>query len=77
MTGWAISWEEVGLTWFTVDVTGTHTYVGSRHLLPYRNAIVDAAHLIVGLERWFPQWAAEHSDHLIAPQGIVAAVEGG
>lgn len=76
-TGWAISWEEVGLTWFTVDVAGTHTYVGSRHLLPYRNAIADASHLIAGLERWFPVWAEQHTDELIAPQGIVAAVEGG
>lgn len=76
-SGWAVSWEEVGLTWFEVMVEGTHTYVGSRHLLPYRNAIDDAGRLIAGLEAWFPRWADEHRDGLVAPQGVVAAIEGG
>ena len=76
-TGWAISWEEVGLTWFEVEVEGTHTYVGSRHLLPYRSAIGDAAHIVAGLERWFASWAEEHRDGLVSPQGIVGAIEGG
>ncbi|MDA3037938.1 MAG: deacylase [Actinomycetota bacterium] len=76
-TGWAISWEEVGLTWFEVEVGGTHTYVGSRHLLPYRNAIADAGHIVAGLERWFPEWAEEHRSGLVEPQGVVAAIQGG
>lgn len=76
-TGWAVSWEEVGLTWFEVRVPGTYTYVGSRHLLPYRNAINDAGRIIAGLERWFERWAETHSDGLVAPQGVVAAIEGG
>ena len=76
-TGWAISWEEVGLMWFEVEVGGSHTYVGSRHLLPYRNAIADAGHIVAGLERWFPQWAEDHRDGLVAPQGVVAAINGG
>ncbi|MFN3258703.1 MAG: M20 family metallopeptidase [Ilumatobacter sp.] len=76
-TGWAVSWEEVGLTWFEVDVSGSHTYVGSRHLLPYRNAIADAGVVIGELERWFETWAEEHRDGLVAPQGVVAAIEGG
>jgi succinyl-diaminopimelate desuccinylase len=76
-TGWAVSWEEVGLTWFTVEVRGSHTYVGSRHLLPYRNAIADAGQIVAGLERWFEQWAEDHRDGLVAPQGVVAAIEGG
>ena len=76
-TGWAVSWEEVGLTWFTVEVRGTHTYVGSRHLLPYRNAIADAGRMVVGLEAWFEQWTEDHRDGLVAPQGVVAAIEGG
>jgi succinyl-diaminopimelate desuccinylase len=76
-SGWAISWEEVGLTWFEVEVDGTHTYVGSRHLLPYRSAIGDAAHIVAGLERWFEQWAETHRDGLVAPQGVVGAIEGG
>ncbi|MCB0965371.1 MAG: peptidase dimerization domain-containing protein [Ilumatobacter sp.] len=76
-TGWAISWEEVGLMWFTVEVEGAHTYVGSRHLLPYRNAIADASHIVSGLERWFPTWAESHRDGLVAPQGVVASIEAG
>ncbi|MEM9134803.1 MAG: M20/M25/M40 family metallo-hydrolase [Actinomycetota bacterium] len=76
-TGWSVSHEEVGLVWVTVEVAGTHTYVGSRHLLPYRNAIGDAAHLIQGLEAWFPRWAEDHRSGLVAPQGVVAAVDGG
>lgn len=76
-TGWAVSWEEVGLTWFTVEVAGTHTYVGSRHLLPYRNAIADAGHVARGLEAWFETWAETNRSGLVAPQGVVAAVEGG
>lgn len=76
-TGWAVSWEEVGLCWFEVDVGGTHTYVGSRHLLPYRNAVADAGRIIDGLEKWFPTWTIEHSDPLHAPQGVVAGVEAG
>lgn len=76
-TGWAISWEEVGLTWFEVEVSADQTYVGSRHLLPYRNAIADAGHIAIGLERWFEDWAARHRDGLVAPQGVVAAIEGG
>ena len=76
-TGWAVSWEEVGLCWFEVEVEGTHTYVGSRHLLPYRNSIADAGQLIAGLEAWFPSWTDEHEDRLHAPQGVVAGVEAG
>lgn len=75
--GWAVSWEEVGLAWFDVTVHGTHTYVGSRHLMPYRNAVADAGRVAALLEDWFPEYAARHSDGLVEPQGIVAAVEGG
>ncbi len=76
-TGWAVSWEEVGLAWFQIEVAGSHTYVGSRHLLPYRNAIADAGYIVAGLERWFEVWAEEHRSGLVAPQGVVAAIEGG
>jgi acetylornithine deacetylase/succinyl-diaminopimelate desuccinylase-like protein len=75
--GWAVAWEEVGLCWFEVRVRGTYTYVGSRHRMPYRNANAQAAVVIDALERWFPEYAARHTDGLVAPQGIVAAVEGG
>ncbi len=75
--GWAVAWEEVGLCWFEVRVRGTYTYVGSRHRMPYRNSIAAAATVITELERWFPEYAARHTDGLVAPQGIVASVEGG
>ena len=75
--GWAVAWEEVGLCWFEVRVRGTYTYVGSRHRMPYRNAIAGAATVITELERWFPEYAARHTDGLVAPQGIVSSIEGG
>ena len=76
-SGWAVSWSEVGLVWFTVRVSGVHTYVGSRHLLAYRNAIADAADLILDVEAWISEWAEARSDELNRPQGIVASVSGG
>ncbi|NKY49743.1 M20/M25/M40 family metallo-hydrolase [Nocardia vermiculata] len=75
--GWAVAWEEVGLCWFEVRVRGTYTYVGSRHRMPYRNSIAGAATVIDGLERWFPEYAARHTDGLVAPQGIISSIEGG
>jgi acetylornithine deacetylase/succinyl-diaminopimelate desuccinylase-like protein len=75
--GWTVSWEEVGFIWVEVRTHGTHTYVGSRHRLPYRNALADAARVIDGLEAWFPEYARRHTESTVAPQGIVAAARGG
>ena len=75
--GWSASYEEVGLAWFDVRVHGDHTYVGSRHRIPYRSAALDAARVVQHLERWFGEYSARHTDGLVAPQGVVAAVEGG
>jgi acetylornithine deacetylase/succinyl-diaminopimelate desuccinylase-like protein len=75
--GWTVSWEEVGLAWVEVTARGTHTYVGSRHRLPFRDAIVDAATLVSGVESWLPEYTARHTTGTVAPQGIVAAIEGG
>jgi acetylornithine deacetylase/succinyl-diaminopimelate desuccinylase-like protein len=75
--GWTVSWEEVGLAWFEVTVRGVHTYVGSRHRLPYDNAIARAGEVAVRLERWFAEYTERHTDGTVAPQGVVAAVEGG
>ena len=75
--GWSVAWEEVGLTWFEVTVRGTHTYVGSRHSLPYDNAIVRAGEVATRLDAWFADYAVAHTDGLVAPQGIVASIEGG
>jgi acetylornithine deacetylase/succinyl-diaminopimelate desuccinylase-like protein len=75
--GWTVSWEEVGLCWFTVRVHGIYNYVGSRNRLPYRNAVVEAARLIAELDGWFADYSARHTSGLVAPQGQVAAVRGG
>ncbi|MGH3763348.1 hypothetical protein [Actinophytocola sp.] len=75
--GWAVAWEEVGLCWFEVRVRGLFNYVGSRHRMTYRNPILHAATVVQGLERWFPEYAARHTDGLVAPQGIVASIEAG
>ncbi len=75
--GWTVSVEEVGLAWFEVRVNGTHTYVGSRHRIPYRNAIADAAGVVVELEHFFAEYTARHTAGTWAPQGIVASIEGG
>lgn len=75
--GWSVSYEEVGLCWFQIEVEGTHTYVGSRHRLPYRNAIAEAAYVVSALESWFEKWADQHDSGLVRPQGVVGAIEGG
>jgi len=76
-SGWSVSWEEVGLAWYEIWVRGTHTYVGSRHLLPYVNPILCAARIIEGLESWFPTWAEQHRSGLVAPQGVVSYIQAG
>jgi len=75
--GWTVAYEEVGLAWFDITVHGTHTYVGSRHRLPYRNAIAAAGPVVERLESWFPAYATAHTDGLVAPQGVVASIRGG
>ena len=75
--GWSASWEEVGLCWFRLVIHGTHTYVGSRHLLPYRNPIVDAATVVTELERWAVGYTQRHTSGLVAPQVNIGAVRAG
>ena len=75
--GWTVSWEEVGLVWFEVTVRGTHTYVGSRHRLPYDNAIAGAGEVARHLEEWFVGYAERHTRGTVAPQGVVSSVRGG
>jgi len=76
-SGWAVSSEEVGFIWVDVNVAGTHTYVGSRHLLPYSNAIANASKLILKLEDWFAERAEKHGTDLIKPQGVISFIESG
>ena len=75
--GWTVSWEEVGLAWFEITVHGSHTYVGSRHRLPYRNPVALAGAVATRLEEWFPQYSQAHRDGLVLPQGMVANIRGG
>lgn len=75
--GWNVSHEEVGLVWIDVEVPGEHTYVGSRHRLPYRNPAPIAAAVITRLESWFEEYAAAHESGTMRPQGIVSSVLGG
>ncbi|MEU7768190.1 deacylase [Nocardia sp. NPDC049190] len=75
--GWTVSWEEVGLAWFEITVHGSHTYVGSRHRLPYQNPVALAGSVATRLEEWFPQYSLAHRDGLVLPQGMVANIRGG
>ncbi len=75
--GYAVAWEEVGLCWFRIRVRGVQTYVGRKHVLAYRNPIAEAAKVVAGLEEWFDDYAARHTDGLVAPQGAVGAIRGG
>jgi acetylornithine deacetylase/succinyl-diaminopimelate desuccinylase-like protein len=72
-----VAHDEVGLCWFEITVPGIHTYVGSRHRLPYRNPIVTAADVVTRLERWLADYPARHRTATAAPQGIIGAIAGG
>lgn len=72
-----VAHDEVGLCWFEVVVHGTHTYVGSRHRLPYQNPIAGAARLVEHLERWLADYPARHRTDTAAPQGIIGSIHGG
>lgn len=76
-SGFAVTWEEVGFIWMDVRVSGTHTYVGSRHLLPYSNPIANASKLILKLEDWFEERAENHATENVKPQAVVSFAESG
>jgi acetylornithine deacetylase/succinyl-diaminopimelate desuccinylase-like protein len=75
--GYAVSWEEVGLTWHTVTIRGALNYTGIRHRLPYRNPIVAAAHVIDALEAWFAEYSSRHTAGYVSPQGSIGAIRAG
>ena len=75
--GWAVSHEEVGLVWLDVLVPGIHTYAGSRHRLPYRNAVALAGTVAEHLEAWLADYAERHEHETMRPQGIVSSITGG
>lgn len=76
-SGTSVTWEEVGFRWFEVTVSGKHNYVGARHLMPYDNAIANAAKLILKLEDWFEDYAARHASGFCRPQGTVSHMSAG
>ncbi|TMR05027.1 M20 family metallopeptidase [Actinomadura soli] len=75
--GWNVSHEEVGLVWLDITVPGEHTYVGSRHRMPYRNAVALSGVVANRLEDWFEEYAARHEHGTMRPQGVVSSVAGG
>ncbi|WP_340539291.1 M20 family metallopeptidase [Nocardioides sp. GXZ039] len=75
--GWTVSHEEVGLVWLDVVVPGSYTYVGSRHRMPYRNAVALAGRIAVDLEEWLEGYAERHEHATMRPQGVVAGIHGG
>lgn len=75
--GRAVAHEEVGLCWFRLDVRGEHGYVGSRHRISGHSPILDLPTVIEELERWFASYTEQHTAGLVAPQGMIGAVEGG
>jgi succinyl-diaminopimelate desuccinylase len=75
--GWTVLHEEVGLVWVDVIVPGLHTYVGSRHRIPYLNAVAQAGRVAVALEEWLEGYAHRHATGTMEPQGVVSSVEGG
>ena len=76
-SGTSVTNEEVGFVWMSVSVKGTHTYVGSRHLLPYSNAIANASKLILRLEEWFEYWSEKYATDCVRPQGVVSFINSG
>ncbi|MEM1389590.1 MAG: peptidase dimerization domain-containing protein [Pseudomonadota bacterium] len=76
-SGTSVTWEEVGFVWLEVTVAGKHNYVGARHLMPYDNAIANAAQLILQLEEWFDTYAARNASENCRPQGTVAHMSSG
>jgi acetylornithine deacetylase/succinyl-diaminopimelate desuccinylase-like protein len=75
--GHAVAWEEAGLCYFRIRVKGSFGYVGARHVLDYKNPIVDAARLIPELEDWLRNYAKRNASDYVEPQGVVGAITAG
>lgn len=75
--GHAVAWEEVGVCYFRIRVAGEFGYAGTRHILNYRNPIVDTARAIVELEPWLDEYARRNSSDYVAPQGVIGAMTAG
>jgi acetylornithine deacetylase/succinyl-diaminopimelate desuccinylase-like protein len=74
-SGWFVQHEEVGIAWSDITVQGTHTYVGAKHRIPYRNPIADAARVVLHLEEWFAKRIDQTGS--LEPQAMVASLHAG
>lgn len=74
-SGWFVQHEEVGIAWSDIHLRGTHTYVGAKHRIPYRNPIADAARVVLHLEDWFAKRAEPTGS--LEPQAMVASLHSG
>lgn len=75
--GDAVSYEEVGLAWFEVELRGDYWYAGIPRRPEGRNAVLDAAAVAGKIDAWFPQYTARNTSGLVAPRGSVSAIVGG
>jgi acetylornithine deacetylase/succinyl-diaminopimelate desuccinylase-like protein len=75
--GFTVQWEEPGLCWFRIRIHGVQSYAGRKHLVPDANPILRAGAIIPALERWLQDYARRHTRGLVAPQGVIGAIQGG
>lgn len=75
--GFTVQWEEPGLCWFRIRIHGTQSYAGRKHLVPDDNPILRAGAMIPLLERWLHDYTQRHTRGLVAPQGVIGAIQGG
>lgn len=76
-SGDAVAWEEVGLSWFRISVTGSLGYAGLGRSAQQRNPVVASARVIEALEAWFDEYAARNEHGLVKPHGAVSAMRAG
>jgi acetylornithine deacetylase/succinyl-diaminopimelate desuccinylase-like protein len=72
-----VLWEEVGLAWVKISVSGAHSYAGTRHRGGYHNPILLSQSVIDGLETFFAVYTAATTDGQVAPQGNITAIQAG
>lgn len=77
--GYAVAWEEVGLCWFKVAVSGGYIgYAGRPHDVPdYKNTILEAAVIIPEIEAWLNEYSRVNTSGLCTPWGGISTIRGG
>jgi acetylornithine deacetylase/succinyl-diaminopimelate desuccinylase-like protein len=70
--------EEPGMAWFKIRIKGTLGYAGILRGTPgFRSSIVPAAHVILALEEWLPNYTIRNTSGVIRPDGWISAVQSG